>query len=173
MPMMTYEARPIKEYPLYTISNTGRVYSYKSGKELRQVNNHSGYKCVGLTNSHGRKQLKVHRLVLQTFCPVDDMEHMQVNHKDGNKQNNRLDNLEWCSPLENTRHAIRTGLKTMMDQHGINNYNSKLDWQAVKYIREHYNKETCNCATLAKRFGVHQTTIKFIVDNKTWKEGDI
>ena len=171
--MMTYEVRKIPDYPMYTISNTGIVFSLKIGKELRCVNNHAGYKCVGLTNEHGRKQLKVHRLVMQTFFPVNGMEYMQVNHKDGNKQNNRIDNLEWCLPLDNTRHAIKTGLKPKMDQRGAKNYNSKLDWQAVKYIREHYNKETCNCAVLAKRFGVHQTTIKFVVDNKTWKDSDI
>lgn len=171
--MMTYEVRRIPGYPMYTISNTGVVFSLNVARELQQTNNHSGYKCVNLTNEHGRKQLKVHRLVMQTFCPVDGMEHLQVNHKDGNKQNNRIDNLEWCSPLDNTRHAIKTGLKPKMKQRGTNNYNSKLNWDDVKYIREHYNKETCNCAALGKRFGVHQTTIKFVVDNKTWQEGDI
>lgn len=169
----------IPNYPEYAVTSDGRIFkkSDSSKKELAQVVNHAGYKCVSLTNEQGRKQVKVHRLVMQAFAPIPDMYKHQVNHKDGNKHNNSLDNLEWCTQTENMQHAIRTGLK-VIEQQGERNYNHKLNWSAVEYIRTHFDKERCTCADLGKMFGVHQTTIKYVVDNKTWKaqhrkEGDI
>lgn len=93
------------------VSDDGRVLSYKSGKwnELKPNNNGLGYLRVGI--GHGNP-CYIHRLVAETYIPNDDPESKtQINHKDGNKQNNHVENLEWCSPSENDIHAFRTGLK--------------------------------------------------------------
>lgn len=116
-----------KDYPespdTLMVSNMGRVHTkdryVNSGKGVRLVkgkllkpcNDKDGYKLIGHTYKDGRrKTLKVHRLVLQTFSPIENMDKMDVNHKDGDKENNELENLEWVTHLENIRHAIETGL---------------------------------------------------------------
>lgn len=103
-----------KKHPLHKdilISNDGRVLSYKSGrwKELRPNDNGLGYLRVGI--GHGNP-CYVHRLVAETYIPNDNPAiKTQINHKDGNKKNNRSNNLEWCTPSENDIHAFKLGLK--------------------------------------------------------------
>lgn len=98
------------KYEDVLVSDTGRVLSYKTGKhvELKPNDNGLGYQRVGI--GHGNPQY-IHRLVAETFLPNDDPEKNQVNHKDGNKHNNNLYNLEWCTQSYNDRHAFKHGLK--------------------------------------------------------------
>lgn len=95
----------------YQISSYGRVkcfYRNKDGDELKLKTDRYGYKVAKLTK-HGKRQwITVHRLVAMAFIPPFNGE--QVNHIDANKTNNNVDNLEWCSNLENIRHARRLGL---------------------------------------------------------------
>lgn len=92
-------------HPVYThirVSNKGRVQLSKGKKTAGW--SHEGYKRIRLYVP-GRKYIFVHRLVMQTFRPFDgDDDLMQVNHKDGNKENNALENLEWNTSLENIEH---------------------------------------------------------------------
>lgn len=103
--------RPHPKYKDILVSDTGRVLSYKSGKhvELRQSDNGVRYLRVGIGHGH---PCYVHRLVAETYIENDDpCRKTQVNHKNGDKCNNHVDNLEWCTPSENDRHAFDTGLK--------------------------------------------------------------
>ena len=97
----------IPNYNDYQVSNLGRVCSYKNGvrKEIKGWIQNTGYLTVSLNN----KKFSVHRLVAQAFIKKDK-ERTFVNHKDGNKLNNNVDNLEWCTNKENLQHAYRTGL---------------------------------------------------------------
>ena len=61
--------------------------------------------------SQGRKFFMVHRLVMETFNPIDNSQLLQVNHKDGNKHNNNINNLEWVTNMENMHHAIKNNQK--------------------------------------------------------------
>lgn len=90
--------KPINGYEgLYEISNTGRVNSLISGRILKTYPNNKGYLYVRLTKDGQHKAFSVHRLVANAFIPnTERME--QVNHIDGNKQNNYSENLEWCKP---------------------------------------------------------------------------
>lgn len=98
--------------PIYWISNYGRIYSDYS-KSIRVLSlDHNGYPVVCLRLRNGQAKLcKVHRLVAMAFIEESrDKTNLFVNHKDGNKTNNHMSNLEWVTPKENTRHAIETGL---------------------------------------------------------------
>lgn len=89
----------------YQITSWGRVYSVDKEKFLRQEETEKGYLRVDLFDDYGkRKHHKVHRLVAMAFIPNPDNKP-QVNHKDGNKKNNSITNLEWVTDEENKEHC--------------------------------------------------------------------
>lgn len=114
--------KDIKGYEgLYQASNLGRIkslqrkqwngYNYIDKPELilKPRYNGKGYVCYALFKEGKRKNFKGHYLVLSTF--IKNLENKsQINHKDGIKDNNNLNNLEWCTPKENVIHALETGL---------------------------------------------------------------
>jgi hypothetical protein len=91
----------------YHISSHGRVKSYKKGKEiiLKPSTHQNGYLQISLCRNKTSKTYYIHRLVAQTFI-INDENKLTVNHKDGNKKNNHIDNLEWMTHQENVEHAI-------------------------------------------------------------------
>lgn len=100
---------------LYKISNMGNVLSLKyrhhdREKLLTLRTDINGYKDVCLTKDRIETHKKVHRLVAEAFIENDNPERTFVNHIDGNKSNNNVDNLEWCTRSENMLHAYKTGL---------------------------------------------------------------
>ena len=97
----------------YEISNTGKVLSNYSGKKkiLKQAISKDGnYWVVSLWQNQVGKTIKVHRLIATAFIP-NELNKPFVNHKDGNKLNNELSNLEWVTSSENNQHAFDNGLK--------------------------------------------------------------
>lgn len=114
------EWRPIEGYEgLYEVSNKGRVRSLNyrhtgEAKILRLCKNKDGYLCVHLSKNGTRYAKQVHRLVASAFIPnIGDKP--QVNHIDGDKTNNKVDNLEWVTGKENMQHAWNTGLSKMTE----------------------------------------------------------
>jgi hypothetical protein len=94
----------------YEVSNFGEVRYKNTGRHLSPFDS-KGYLRIGLmTNDRGQQKFPVHRLVATAFVDGMTDERRFVNHIDGNKHNNRSDNLEWVTASENTRHAIMTGL---------------------------------------------------------------
>ena len=83
----------------YKVSNMGRVYSIRKKIIMRPNRTHKGYRLLGLTNKDGRKTKSVHRAVMEAFVPNPENKPT-VNHKDLNKQNNHVDNLEWATHKE-------------------------------------------------------------------------
>lgn len=106
--------KDIKGYEgLYQVSNIGNVKSLnynRTGEErIRKPKvDRYGYLTLMLYKNGKCKTLFVHRLVLMAFNPINNMDSLQVNHKDENKQNNNLDNLEWCTPKYNSNYGNRT-----------------------------------------------------------------
>lgn len=94
----------------YTVSECGEVYSLSSNRVLKPQLSNAGYYRVQLSGQgESRKKYLVHRLVAQAYLPNPDC-RPQVNHKDGNKLNNCVDNLEWTTVSQNIQHAMDTGL---------------------------------------------------------------
>lgn len=100
-----YKREKIKDFEEYSVDTNGVVYS-KKGKPLKYSINHRGYCIVNLMKNGRRKGFAIHTLVAKQFIPNDNPMKTQVNHKDGNKRNNYVDNLEWTTPKENTAHSI-------------------------------------------------------------------
>ena len=93
---------------IYKASSLG--YITNGRKELKTYTINSGYQCLKLCDARGmRKSYLLHRLIAQTFLP-NPSNLPEVNHKDGNKANCAMDNLEWVTSKENKRHAKDTGL---------------------------------------------------------------
>ena len=99
-----------KGFPAYSITKDGRVFSSKCNRFLKGCENTNGYLFVGLYNVNGEiSNLYIHKLVAEAYIPNIDNKP-QVNHIDGNKRNNSVDNLEWVSASENMLHASLMGL---------------------------------------------------------------
>lgn len=99
----------------YEVSNTGKVRSnnylgHGKQQELSLSKDHKGYLRVRIFKNGSRPTIKVHREVAKAFIPNPENKP-EVNHKDGNKENNHVGNLEWATPGENTAHAYASGLK--------------------------------------------------------------
>lgn len=160
--------KAIKDYEgHYDISNQGRVRSLKwdspkilkfgtSGREL--------YRAVVLSKDGTIRKFRVSRLVAEAFIN-NPLNKPCVNHINGVKTDNRVENLEWCTRSENDKHAFRLGLRT---QDGEGNSYHKLSNNDVLSIREHLSlgeKQT----SIAKLFGVGGTTISNIKHGLVWK----
>lgn len=103
-----YGMRDIAGYEgLYAVTSCGRVWSYRSKRFLKSYKEGHGYLKVDLCKNGERKKKKIHRLVLETYCPCENMKDLQVNHLDENKENNSLNNLEWCTAKENSNYGTR------------------------------------------------------------------
>ena len=99
----------VKPFYQYYVSSCGKVFGC-TGRELKQETTNRGYKRLSLSINGKHERWSVHRLVALLFIPNPEQK-LQVNHIDGNKENNNVNNLEWCSASENCKHAFRIGLK--------------------------------------------------------------
>jgi hypothetical protein len=162
--------RNIKGFSGYLVSNTGLVKSlpgrYKKSKKpyLLKPWVCAGYRIVQLGDRYEKNVIKVHRLVAMAFIP-NPSKKKEVNHKDGNKLNNHVSNLEWCTRAENAAHAGVMGL--MKRPSGVKNPAAKLSEKKVIAIikllkKGHLQKE------IAAKYSVVAGTISHIANKTTW-----
>ena len=104
--------KPIEGYDGdYEASNIGRVKSIKSNKMLKPMKKRTGYYAVGLYKNAIRKYVSLHRVVAIAFIGNPPEGKDQINHIDGDKANNSVQNLEWCNQSENLAHSFNIGLR--------------------------------------------------------------
>lgn len=99
--------KTIRDFPSYEVSNKGRIRNKKTGRIRKPSNDR--YLSVDLYRDGDFKRKNIHRLVAEAFIPRIDGKD-QINHIDGDKHNNDVSNLEWCTSTENNRHAVNTGI---------------------------------------------------------------
>lgn len=107
--------RPVVENSRYEVSNWGKIRNAKTWRQMNPFPNAQGYIRVALVyEDHRTITYAIHRLICHAF--YGELGDLQVNHIDGNKQNNRLDNLELCTASENMKHAFSMGLEVVDEE---------------------------------------------------------
>ena len=146
---------------IYKVSNYGRIKSIIRYKRMMKTAlDKSGYLKICLTDSkHKKHTIKIHRIVAENFIPNTENKE-QVNHIDGNKENNRVDNLEWCTQSENMKHAFRNGL--ILREKGKGHHRARAvkqysidgefirDWDCIEDIGRELGIHTKNMARCCK-----------------------
>ncbi len=163
----------IKGYENYEVSNTGRVRSnFKEPKMLKMSLTNKGYLKITLRNSKKSITATVHRLVAEAFITNLDNKS-QVNHKNGNKVDNRVCNLEWMTCSENIRHGYDNGLLTAPNKKRIECSNGKIfesSYKAAEWLNETKYKHSKNITSIAKnirRCSINQRPSAY---GFTWKD---
>lgn len=166
---------PISDYPDYDVSSLGavrrknKVTSSKPGIPLAGYYDKYGYHIVILYLRGSRRARKVHRLVAAAFFGgIQD--HMQINHKNGVKNDNRISNLELVTCSQNVKHSYdelgRKGKNTNPSK-GEKHHNSRFTEEEIRQIRDLYSQgETQKC--IAKRFRTGQNHISRIIRRESW-----
>ena len=170
--MIEEEWRDVKGYEgLYQVSNLGRVKSlnYKrtgKSKILRPQGTRLGYLRIRLFKGGECKRHYIHRLVLMTFSPVENMENLDCNHLDENKENNNLNNLEWCTRSYNNTYNGRH--KRVAEK----NTNGKCSIPIVQLSQDGKLIKVWKSSHDAERGGFNQGAIIQCCKNKFHREGN-
>lgn len=169
----------IKKCNKYEVSNLGRIRNKSKGNILSPRDNGNGYKLFGVNLNGKGKNYYIHRTVLETFNPIDGCEDMDVNHKDFDRSNNRLENLEWVNHKLNMQISFIHGRFRKRDiqrslvlkdlaKAGKHQW-SKLNIFQIEEIYNLWKNNEYNYCQLAIKYGVTEQAIKLVV--KKWKDG--
>lgn len=164
---------------LYQISSLGRIKSlarevpfggkYRKVEEvvLKRHFSRTGYEKAALGYGGKKIHTSVHRLVAKHFIPNPDNKP-QVNHKNGIKSDNRVENLEWVTNSENIKHSFTDLKRKPFFLYGTQKHNCKLTEQDVIEIKKALQNPICK-RDLARKYNVHETTIANINSGRKWK----
>jgi len=163
---------------LYRISNFGRVKSlsrwhrlsrgrgYFTKDKLMSISTWKGYRYINLSKKNVIKRVSIHRLVACAFI-LNPQNKPQVNHKDGKKSNNRVDNLEWATIRENAQHALDAGLSDI-GKRGEEHPNVKYSRRLVLWVREMVTSGY-NQRRIARKLGLDYRTINYFWKGPCWR----
>jgi hypothetical protein len=163
----------IKGYEgVYEISNDGdirRVLKNKYRILSRSNINNQGYRQVTLSKNNKQKNYRVHRLLAETFLKGDNCKNLTVNHIDGNKLNNSLNNLEWVTSSENLKHSFKIGLsKNLGGENAKNVKLTKLQFQSIINELESGAKGVF----IQKKYNISSGTVSEIKNNVNYRKSD-
>lgn len=151
----------------FQVSKCGKVFSKRSNRLIKTTIGKTGYECF-CTKLGGRGSkavlIKVHRAVAETYLPNIDNKPV-VNHKDGNKINNNIENLEWCTFQENTLHALSTGLIVPLKGE---DKATVLTEDLVRRIRSMHVPNKIGKTKIAKILGVKPRTVAMVLLGEAW-----
>lgn len=152
----------------YKIDKEGNIYTpYRGWHKMSSTKTNNGYHRIGLmTIDKKRKMFQVHRLVLQTFSPIENPEKWQVNHKDGNKDNNSLKNLEWCDGYYNMQHGYDIGIHK--PPYGERAGGNILKESEVLEICDLILQHNLSYREIGELYGVSKSAIYDIKRKKSW-----
>jgi len=147
----------------YLINRSGEIFDNVREKNITPYLDDKGYFRIALYVNNKQKHFRIHRLLAFTFIPNPKNKPF-INHKNGIKSDNRIENLEWCTPKENSKHAARTGLSKFPIGEKASNakVTNKL---AIEIYRQRFKftrKE------LGKKYGLSKGCIQLLVTGKTW-----
>tara|TARA_R110000822_G_scaffold1894_3_gene9060 strand:- start:641 stop:1102 length:462 start_codon:yes stop_codon:yes gene_type:complete len=146
-------------HPNYDINEKGEVLNLRKNKLMKIHTSYNGYKYVSLPG----KTNYIHRLLGIKFIH-NPLMLREINHIDGNKLNNDLNNLEWCSSSDNTKHAYKIGLQSQKGENNARTNLTNLDIMKIKQLSSEGTKQK----ELVNMFGVNQSNISRIINSKTW-----
>lgn len=158
------EWQPIAGYGgRYLVNRQGQVSS--RGKLLNAYLNGQGYALVRLSSP--RKELRVHRAVAEAFIP-NPQNLPFVNHIDCVRDNNTVENLEWCTQWQNLNHSSMLGRMRRDYWRGKRSPNAALAEECARLIKDEYAKGGVSWDTLAKKFGTNKRTVGRIVSGESY-----
>ena len=153
---MEYEYwRTIPSFPVYSASNYGRIRNDGTGRIMHLYMNTRGYLTLSLRKDNKQVQQMVHRLVAESFLggPHPDLD---VNHIDGDKTNNCIENLEWCTRLENVRHAVRTGLRPGPRRKSVRIIETGTEFESVRACAKYFGVDVSCISWALKHSGIYK-----------------
>lgn len=148
----------------YSVSKCGKVKSNRRGKLLSVVNRKDGYQEVGIRKEKVKYVVMVHRLVAMTYLPNPENKPC-VNHKDSVRDNNHVDNLEWCTQKENLEHASRKG--RLIGKRGETNYGAVMDNETCHEICKAM-QDGAKLSDLSRKYSINIKTLSNIKNGKRW-----
>ena len=156
-------------YEKFEASMSGHIRNVVAGTVYKEFVNKNGYcqVAVSLGSRGNLKVFRIHKAVAETFIPNPESKP-EVNHKDGNKLNNSVNNLEWMTGSENLHHAYQNGLAKA--KYGPDNHHAKLTEEDIRYIREHYIPKSSEYGTraLGRKFGVDHMQILRVLKGRSY-----
>lgn len=163
----------------YEVSTHGRIRSldrkvlsrygsrtHRGRLLIKNITKSNGYYGVTLYRNNVGFSTNLHRLIALTFIPKPDSDIVEVNHKNGIKIDNRVENLEWITRSGNVIHSYKTGLK--ISPNGSSHYKSILDDLSILVIRSAYESGLLTQLQIANYFGVCRQHVSRIINNKAW-----
>lgn len=127
----------------YLVSNFGEIKGVKTGRIRKNFIFNTGYYGTNISTNGIKKTITVHRAVIESFIENKE-EKLIVNHKDGNKLNNNLDNLEYCTYSENTKHAVNTGLLKPSNAKAVMCINNGIIFNCIMDANEWIGRKRAN-----------------------------